>query len=685
MSDAIRKIFYPSSICIAGASSKPKSVGYEIVKVLQEYGYTGEVLPVNPKADEILGYKCFHSIEEIEEKIDLAVVVVPKQYAEESIDQLLTKGVKSIVLITAGFREVGEEGEKVERRIVEKIRANGARMVGPNCMGVINSHPDIKMNATFVAEHPKRGSIALLSQSGAIGAAVLNSLRLSDIKFSQFISVGNKADISELDLLSYWMTDDTIKTLVMYLESIEEGVEFIHQCLDGLIKKPVIVLKSGRSQAGMKAAQSHTGALGSSDAAIDAVLDQFGIVRASTMQEMFDTAKGFEEFPMPKGKRVGIVTNAGGPGVLAVDALEKEGLQLAQLEESTKEKLREIVHPEGSVNNPVDLLPGGNAESFPAVAKLLIADPNVDAVISIFVEPVMVQPFELVENVFAIESEKPIFQVVYPLPEFFEKYRTESKTKKPIFRNAEEPATIIKNMLFYEKRRKKVERLQPKEVVKTFDDEKGFLSRSSVNYLAEKYDFPLIKHHFVKADLINEAAEKLDYPLVIKVVSKDVVHKSEMKGVKVNIQNEQELYNAAQDIINNFKDRNIYLVEFLIQPYVDPKFEILLGGFRDPSFGPMIMFGTGGKYVEVYKDTCMKSAYLSDDDIEEMIESTSMGRLLKGVRGEKAFDLDKIRKTIKNAAQMMLDYPEIQEFDFNPLLTTENNDIYAVDVRIRTD
>jgi len=431
MNNSFSKFFYPKSLCIIGASGKKGSLGYELTNCVKNYGYKGKLFLVNPKTKEILGIKCQMSLDDIKEEIDLAIVMVPKQFAEETISSLINKEVKSIILITAGFKETGEEGKKAEEKIISMINESDARLVGPNCMGIINTLEDVKLNATFVAERPETGKLAFLSQSGAIGAAVLNSLRETDIRFAHFISVGNKADINENDLLDFWQKDPNIKVITLYLESFVNGVAFIKKFIDGSVTKPVIVLKAGRTKGGIKAASSHTGALGSSDKVVDSVLKQYNIVRTNDLNELFNTAKGFEYFPEPKGKRVAVVTNAGGPAILAVDAIEKDSLTLADLNDETKTKLREIVHPEGSVNNPVDLLPGGTAEAYKKVNELLLHDPNVDSVISIFVEPIMVNAFEVIEKINEIEPQKPLMQVVMPLPEFWNQYRLNSKKKIP--------------------------------------------------------------------------------------------------------------------------------------------------------------------------------------------------------------------------------------------------------------
>ena len=684
----IKSFFYPESICVAGASTKEKSIGYEILQTIKNYGYTGNVYPVNPKADTILGYKCYHNIEEIENVVELAIIVVPKQFAEETVDLLLKKNVKSIVLITAGFKEIGKEGEELEKRIVEKIKSSGARMVGPNCMGVINTLNEIKLNATFVAENPETGSIGFLSQSGALGAAVLNSLRETDIKFAHFISVGNKADINENDILKYWQSDNNINTCTLYLESFENGKEFIAPVISGEVNKPIIVLKAGKTESGMKAASSHTGALSGKDKVADAVLKQFGIIRAENLNELFNTAKGFENFPVPKGNRIAVITNAGGPAILCVDKIEKEGLKLAQFSSETKSKLRSIVHPEGSVENPVDLLPGGTAEIFKQVNETIIADVNVDAVISIFVEPVMVSPFEVIENVYSIKTDKPILQTAMPLPEFWAKYKKDSSNKLPVFRNPEDSAEVLSNMLLYSGTQKKLNQnkseyeLTSKIKNKQIFSESGFLGNEAVAGLLNKYNLPLINELVIKPNDIENLDIDL-YPVVLKGTNKDVVHKSELSAVKLNIINKTELLLAAKEMKDNLLNRGFEIEKYLIQEYVEAKYELLIGGFRDPSFGPVIMFGSGGKYVEVFDDIAIRSCIISDYDIDEMINYTKAGQILKGVRGEKSCDIKELKRIIKTCAKLMIDNDSIIEFDLNPLIIDKKNDFYIVDARIK--
>lgn len=683
MNSVFDYFFYPQSICIVGASSKPKSLGYELTKSVKLFGYTGKLVLVNPKADEILGFKCFPTINNIDIPIDLAIIMVPKQFVEDSIKDLLNKNVKAIILITAGFKETGESGAEAEKRVLSLIKNSDARMVGPNCMGIINTLPSIKLNATFVAEQPRQGRMAFCSQSGAIGAAVLNSLRETDIRFGQFISVGNKADVNENDLLDYWQKNDDVGVITFYLESFVDGEKFIKYFIEEKINKPVIVLKGGRTSSGMKAASSHTGALGSSDKVVDAVLHQFGIIRANDLNDMFNTAKGFEEFPLPKGNQVAVVTNAGGPAILTVDSLEMNNLTLAELTEETKKKLREIVHPEGSVNNPIDLLPGGTAEQFKAVNEILVLDKNVDVVISIFVEPIMVKALPVIEGINEILSNKPIFQVVMPLPEFWDEYRHQSKSRKPLFRFAEDPAVVINNMLKYSKKTNS-KRLsnQLTEIKLNWNNYiDKFLPPEIVGQLVDQYSLPRVKEKILSFEEL--ISEDFEFPVVLKAAGEKIIHKSDLKGVVLNIKSKNELIFHVDEMKNNFSKMNIELNSFLVQPFLSTRFELLVGAFRDSSFGPMVMFGAGGKFVEFLDDTVMRSAYLSERDIEEMINSTKIGKIIQGVRGETSADLTKIKDAIRNLAQMMLNHPEVKEVDLNPLLVTNENKIFAVDIRIK--
>lgn len=688
MKNSISNFFYPNSVCVVGASSKEKSIGYEILKSIKTYNYSGNVFPVNPKTTEILGYNCFSSIQKIQEKIDLAFVVVAKQFVMDSVTELIAKNVKSIVVVTAGFKETGEEGKLAEMELLQLARKHNVRLVGPNCMGIINANSKIRLNATFVAEKPEYEAVGFLSQSGALGAAVINSLRETDIRFAHFISVGNKADINEIDLLKFWENDKSIKISTFYLESFVDGFSFIEFFILGKSNKPTLILKAGKSQAGMKAASSHTGALGTEDRVVNSVMKQFGIIRSDTITQMFNSVKGFLNFPKPKGNRIAVVTNAGGPAILAVDSLEKNGLILAELSQKTIDRLEKVVPKEGAKGNPIDLLPGGTWEMYKLANEIVLKDENVDAIISIFVEPVMVEPLSVVESVNSIKSQKPIFQVVMPLPEFWSNYKQNSQFGTPIFRNPEEPAKIISDLLLHFDRKLKIqlnkEEYQKQRILLDSKMLKGkdFLNDLELQKIVNKYKLPISNGIVIpNKEILSTKIE--NYPIVIKGINSQTTHKSDFGAVELNIKNEKELITAVKSIKERMQNHHLIPESFLIQPFHKGRFELLIGGFRDSSFGPMITFGLGGKYVNYFEDFAMRSAFVTSDEIREMIFETKIGAILKGVRGESPIEIDHLISIISNSCKMLRENKNLLEFDINPLIVTENNELVIVDFRIK--
>lgn len=685
----LKNLFYPKNVCLLGASTKEKSIGYEILKCIKKSNFNGDVYPVNPKADEILGYKNYKNIDELPDNIDLCIVTLPKNIILENLMQILEKNIKNIIMITAGFREVGKEGKELEDKVLNLLKEKNIRMVGPNCMGIINTLSESILNATFVAEEPKKGAIAFASQSGALGAAILNSLRVTDIALGHFISMGNKADINENDLLEFWADDDNIKVITMYLESFVDGKNFLiksYKC-----DKPIIVLKSARSQAGQKAASSHTGALANSDDVVESVFKQFGILRAETTDELFNTAIAFDNLPPLKGKKIAIVTNSGGPGVICVDKLEKEGLELAQLSEQTIKQVKEIIHPEGSANNPIDLLPNGDAKGFYDVTNLVLKDENVDGVIVIFTEPIMVKPFDIVEAINSIESDKPILQVVFPLPEFWDQYKNESKFKKRLYRNVEDAVVILRNMYLYSQYKdkkhhslqndfdRKLQKLSLYRTAKNFEGR--YLSFEESFSLLNRYNLPIVNSIMVDKNQLESF--DVDYPLVLKAYSDDIIHKSDVGGVFVNITSREKLLECRDNIINNAKNFGHNVDKFIVQRFVNIENEMLIGGFNDHSFGPMVMFGSGGKYVEILKDTQMRNAILTKDEILDMIKGTNIGKIIQGVRGEQGKDISKLVDIIENVASLLLDNDEVIELDLNPICYSRNGDLSIIDWRIK--
>ncbi len=687
---SLETLFYPKNICLLGASTKEKSIGYEILKCIKKGGYSNNVYPVNPKADEILGYKNYKTIAELPEDIDLCIVTIPKNIIWENLNELVKKNVKNIILITAGFREVGKEGKELEDKVLQMLKEKQIRMVGPNCMGIINTLSGSKLNATFVAEEPEKGAIAFASQSGALGAAILNSLRVSNISLGHFISMGNKADINENDLLKYWAKDVNINVITMYLESFVDGKEFIINSLD--CRKPILVLKSARSKAGQKAASSHTGALANSDDVVSNIFEQFGIIRVDTVDDLFNSAIMMDNLPVLKGKRIAIVTNSGGPGVICVDKLEKEGLELAQISDETKERIRAIIHPEGSANNPIDLLPNGDHIGFEKVTKLVLQDNNVDGVIVIFTEPIMVKPFEIVEAINSIDSEKPIVQVVFPLPEFWEKYKNESKYKKRLFKNVEDAVVVLKNSYkYYEGNNIKNEKLEDSNFIKKLEMYKKYSLTKTLNgkylnfeksyNLLKKYELPVVPTEILSYDKLENLS--IDFPVVLKAYGENIIHKSDIGGVVLNIKSINELKEKADYIKQQGEKFKLRIDEFIVQKFVKINQEILIGGYSDHSFGPMLMFGSGGKYVEVFNDVQLRSSLLSLNEIKDMVSSTKIGKILSGIRGEKSMNLNLIYEIIDKISFMLLNENNILELDFNPITYVNENELTILDWRIK--
>ncbi|MDP4117343.1 MAG: acetate--CoA ligase family protein, partial [Bacteroidota bacterium] len=413
------------------------------------------------------------------------------------------------------------------------------------------------------------------------------------------------------------------------------------------------------------------------------LLEQAGVIRADNLNDLFNTAKGFDNFNLHAGNKGAVVTNAGGPAIIAVDKLEQCGLKLCVFSEETRNALKQIVHPEGSINNPVDLLPGADAAAYKKVVEILLNDENVDFIVSIFVEPVMVKPFDVIEGINSIETNKTIIQTAMPLPEFWQKYNDESAYHTPIFKNLEDPAIVIRNLLSFKKSIEQ-KRLQKNISLNlTGGLANGFLDNDKIKELFNKYDLPLVKDLILSREEIHST--KLVFPLVIKAINKNIIHKSDLDCVRLNIRNKEELLKNINEIEESLFQKGYVPENYLVQPYIQTKHELLIGGFNDPCFGPVIMFGTGGKYVEYLNDTKMASAYLCDEDINNLIDKTHIGKIIKGVRGETSVDIVKLKDIIKGLAQMLLDNPNIKEFDSNPLIVDVNNNFYIVDVRIKIE
>lgn len=698
-SGTLQNFFYPKSILLVGASSKPKSIGYEILRSLIDFGFRGKIFVVNPKSDEILGIKCNKSIEEIEEEIHLAIILVPKNLVFESLKSCAAKQIKNVVVITAGFREVGEEGAKLEKIITDFARENNIRMVGPNCMGLINTDENVRLNATFAAEVPQYSPISFLSQSGALAAAVLNTIKETGYTFGQFISIGNKADVNENDLLEFWWKDEKTKVITMYLESFENGRKFFDLARKVTKEKPVIVLKAARTKSGSSAASSHTGALATQDDIVDAALNQSGCIRVKTIEEMFETAKAFLRFQKIRGNRIAILTNAGGPAILCTDEAEKNNLNLSKLKQDTENKLREILHPEASVKNPVDMLPGADALTYRSAAKILTEDENVDALIVIFVEPVMIDAFEVIKQLAEEQkiNPKPILIVTFPLPHFWIKWKDEGIDDTIILKSVELAPVIIKHLYDYHQGQKYFDefdvRISEKaisKISKIINKTKNEIHENSVlapkdcKKILETIHLPVCKSYFFsKKSELNKVSSKIGFPCVLKISSKKFTHKSELDGVILNIKNKKELLKSFKLMKSNLKKKNLlqFIDEFEVQEFFNGEIEIIIGAFRDKSFGPVINFGFGGKLVEIIQDKNLALAPITKEEALKFILKSKLYPLLSGFRDIKKTDISKLAEIIKKISYLVYEFEGIKEIDLNPVMI-KGSTIKVVDYRI---
>jgi len=701
MSNTLDKIFYPKSIAVIGASTKQGTLSWELINNMINYGYQGKIFPVNPKADSVHSIKSYKSMMEIEDSVDLAIIMVAREFVLQAIDDCNKKKVEALLVITAGFKEMGEEGAEIERQLIEKVKKYKMRLVGPNCMGLINTNPAVKLNGTFVLGTPIPGGIGFVSQSGALGAAVLKTLQQNDIGLAQFVSIGNKADISGNTILEYWADNPDIKVITVYLESFGNPRRFMELTREITKTKPVIVIKSAKTKQGMRAASSHTGALASSDTVVDALLEQGGVIRVNTTDEMFDIAKAFDKAQIPKGNRIGILTNAGGPAILAVDECSRSGLIVNELSKTTQNKLRSIAPKEASVYNPVDLLPSANAEVYREATKLVLDDKNIDSVIVILGPPLMFDTVQIAKAICeaAEGTEKTCMIVLMSQDDIIPKLREVMSNHPPIYRFPENAVRAVGEMLNYkhwqesEKGEYILFETKKNKVRNILDGHKGkgsfYLDYADVTDILKAYGLPMVES--VTAKNIDEAAEaagKLRYPVVIKAMGKNLVHKSDAGGVQVDIHSEAELVKAANKIYESLRGHDAlkHFEYFLIQPYLSGGIETIMGVSTDDKAGHLIMFGLGGIFVEVFKDVKFKLLPIKNVEACDMVRSIKSYKLLKGVRGKKPVDIDYITENLMRLSQLVEDFPEFTEIDLNPFVfNSAKEECKVLDARMKVD
>ena len=697
--NVLDKIMKPKSIAVVGASTKEHTIGSDIMKRLQEYKFNGNIYPVNPKGGVIEGLQAYTSVLEIPGEVDLAIIVVNAKFVLSTIDQCHEKGIKGLCIITAGFKETGKEGAEAEKQLLAKVREYGMRCVGPNCLGVVNTHPEIRMDGCFAESLPERGNIGFVSQSGALGGGILNILKDLNLGFAQFISIGNQADVNAETALEYWEDEKDVEQILLYMESIQNPANFRKLASRISKKKPILALKAGRSAAGASAASSHTGSLAGADKAANALLNQSGVIREYSLQDLFATAKVFANCPIPKGDRVAIITNSGGPGIMATDAICEHGMQIAKISDATKEKLRSFLPSAASVKNPIDMIASAPIEHYKQTLETVIADENVDMIITIYLPFLGLKDIDVAKALMEIKAEhpeKPVIGVFMTKSEFFSTL-SDMEVNMPFFMYAEEAADGLNRL---NQQRKWMER--PEGKIPTFDvDYKRaqeiiaksvnegraqLTTRESIDVL-DAYGIRVCKSGFAKSeDEAVSIADSIGYPVVMKMTSKTTSHKTDVGGVRVNIQSAEQLRAEYQDLIAKLTEKGLLegLEGVIIQEMVKGNREMVCGIATDPQYGPMMMFGLGGVFIEVMKDVTFRIAPLTDVDAKEMIKSVKAYKLLEGARGTKPAQMEQIEETLLRLSQLVHDFKFIDELDINPLLISEKTgEGIAVDGRIK--
>ncbi|MDD5269827.1 MAG: acetate--CoA ligase family protein [Candidatus Omnitrophica bacterium] len=696
----LKPLFNPSSVAVIGASSKKGKIGHDVLFNLKEYGYKGRIYPINPNDAEIMGKKCYPSVLDVKEDIDLAVFAIPAAAVIEAMKECGKKGIGAAIVITAGFKETGPEGKKLELELAAVAKEHGIRVLGPNCLGFISS--TAHLNASFAAVSPLPGDIAFFSQSGALCSAILDWAVKEKIGFSKFISIGNKADISETDLLKSLGDDPDTKVVLGYIEDVKDGKEFMRVAREVTAKKPVIICKSGGSKAGAKAASSHTGSLAGSDAAFDAAFAQTGIIRAETIEDLFDYAVAFSYQKLPKGPNLAIITNAGGPGIIAVDAVERSKYaKVASLGKDTTDYLRGALPKTAALNNPVDVVGDADDQRYKIAVGALLKDPGVDGLIVILTPQSSSKIKETADVLVSNRDGKPIFSSFIGGELVDKGVSILQDNKIPNYRFPERAISSFdimvkhKNMTDLPKESVKAFQVDKDKVKKIIDEAMKTGQKEIPEYTArdiiESYGFRIPKSTLAKdAAEAVAASDKTGYPVVMKIASPDILHKSDVGGVKVGLKDAAQVEAAFNEMVKKAKAAvpNAKILGVLIQEMAMGGKEVILGMTRDPQFGPMLMFGLGGIYVEVLKDVAFRIAPITPREAGEMVDSIKSVALLKGARGEKPADIDSIKEGLLRLSQMVTDFPMIKELDINPLKVFSAGDkggSIAIDARISID
>jgi acetyl coenzyme A synthetase (ADP forming)-like protein len=701
---SLRTLLKPRSIALIGASRYPGTIGYIILQCLIQNGFSGKVYPVNPNTDSLMTLKTYPSVLDIPDDVDMAIIAVPARIANKVADECGHKGVHTLVVISDGFKEIGPEGASREKELRDVTLGHGMRIIGPNCMGVINTDPSIKMNATFSPIYPPAGNVAFLSQSGAMGLVILEYANNLDIGISTFVSVGNRADISSNDLLEYWEQDTATDVILLYLESFGNPRKFSHIARRVTRKKPIVVVKSGSTQAGSRAAASHTGAMATSDVVSDVLFRHAGIIRVNLMEEMFDVASLLSNQPLPRGRRLAIVTNGGGPGIIAADAAARNGLLLPQPSPDLVGKLMSVLKRNISIHNPLDTTAGADAKEFHDILGIMADDKENDAVLVIFIPPVIgnIEDFEAAIRDVAQDfwkQSKPLLACFLGQRGFKAKLGSGGKFV-PSYPFPEEAISALAKAVEYSEVRQKpdgkipefsgIKRNEAREIVvkalTRTTQRPLWLEPQEISGLLNCYGIRFIETLVaLTTDEAAASAAKIGFPVVVKLDSDTITHKSDVGGVILDLNSGSDVKRAFSDIRARLEkiNRQNEMQGVIVQKMVKEGVEVIVGLTQDPAFGPLMMFGSGGVYAELVKDVVLKLHPLTDIDAREMISSIKMAKVFEGFRGSPPADTRAIQDLLLRLSAMVEDIPQIAELDFNPVkVMPQGKGYWVVDARI---
>jgi acetyl coenzyme A synthetase (ADP forming)-like protein len=697
MAGTLDKIFKPKSIAVVGASTKEGTIGYVILNNLSRYNYKGKIYPINPKADSILSLKCYKSVLDVPGEIDQAIILVSRDLVKPSLEECGQKGIGGIVTITAGFKEIGGEGIAKEEELMETVRRYNMRMVGPNCYGIVNTDPAYSLNGTFSKLNPIFGKVAFLSQSGALGEVVLDYTNRLNLGISKFISIGNKADVSDIDVLNYWKDDPSTDVILLYLENIENADELIKISEEITRRKPMVAVKAGRTESGARAISSHTGVLAGGDTGTGAFFNKCGILRADSFEELFDAAMAFANQPLPKGDRIAVITNAGGPGVLATDAIESLGLKMARFEQGTIDFLRANLLPMAAVTNPIDVISSGGADAYGAAVQAALTDPNVDGLIVIFVPPILVDHKAIlntvIDKVEKYANGKTVLACLMGSPSGIAGTEDLIAHNIPVYTFPDGAARGMNAMWQYRQIREQpiskpivfdVDHKCAKEIVDraVASGRKHIMGTEALTIL-QVYGIGIAASAKIRTPSeLDAALAKLNLPIVMKIDDPSVVHKTDQGGVILNIDSTEKAGEAFETLRRRFGEERGEIAGAMLQEMIVGGYETIIGMSRDLSVGALMMFGLGGVSVEIMKDVAFRIAPLTESEAAEMIKSVKGYRLLTGFRGTPAANIGLLEETILRLSQLAVDFPVIESFDVNPFIIKPDGETSAaVDAR----